>query len=107
MGVRCPGPWTCGVWPVKDKNIEIDIDRTHRQRVASAHAMPLPESEPISEVLRGLIDSQAKPLKEVALHAGVDYQRLYRWYNRITGTLDADLAEAVYKQLTGKAFVRP
>lgn len=68
-----------------------------------------PEPEPISETLRVLIDANTRPLKKIAADSGLDdagYQRLYRWHNRKTVVLDADLAEAVYKTLTGKTFVR-
>lgn len=65
-----------------------------------------PDPEPISETLRGLLDAHTGPLTKLAEDAGVDYQRLYRWYNRKTETLDVNIAEAVYKTLTGKTFVR-
>jgi hypothetical protein len=65
----------------------------------------MPEPEPISETLRALIDSDQRKLKKIAADAGVDYQSLRRWHIRATTTLDADMAEAVYKNLTGKPFV--
>lgn len=66
-----------------------------------------PDPEPITETLRVLITTSDRKLTQIAFEAGVDYQRLYRWFNGKTETLDANMAESVYKALTGKTFTRP
>ena len=70
--------------------------------------MPTPsDQEPITETLRVLITTSDRKLAQIATDAGADYQRLYRWFNGKTETLDVNMAEAVYKVLTGKTFTRP
>ena len=65
-----------------------------------------PEPPPISETIRRLIEADTRTLKRIAVLANADYQRLHRWYVGRTATFDADMAESVYKTLTGKSFTR-
>lgn len=67
---------------------------------------PQPEPPPISETIRRLIEADTRTLKRIAVLADADYQRLHRWYVGRTATLDANMAESVFKTLTGRRFTR-
>lgn len=64
------------------------------------------EPPPISEKIRALLEADTRPLKRIARLADVNYRRLHNWHSGLSSTLDADMAEAIYKVLTGRRFTR-
>lgn len=56
--------------------------------------------------IRRLLDESDKPLKQIADEANVGYHRLHRWFTGRTIVLGVGDAERLYRNLTGKEFVR-
>ena len=60
----------------------------------------------IEEVIRREIERSDLNLKQIANRADVDYMALWRWHSRNTSSLNAIMAEHVYKALTGRTFTK-
>lgn len=58
----------------------------------------------LSERIKDLIRHDPRPIKRLAVAAGVDYQSLYRWFHGKTANYDVDKARKVYQALTGEDF---
>lgn len=57
--------------------------------------------------LRFLIAESGKSLRSIAEQAGVKYALLWRWYNKKTWIIDADMAETVVLSLRKKGGEKP
>ena len=58
----------------------------------------------LTDRLRAKIDESDIPLRALARRSGVEHFAIYNWYSRRSPRLEADVADAVWKGLTGRAL---
>ena len=57
------------------------------------------------EKIKDLITASNRTLTDISTEAGVSFHVLFNWYSGRTVSLDVEVAEAVYCELTGKYFL--
>ena len=75
---------------------KLNIDGPHNKGFTSAPRMNL------TTELRTLIRDSKRPIRAIAIQAGVDPHTLWRWSKGRTKTIDADMAETVVLSLRKK-----
>jgi hypothetical protein len=55
--------------------------------------------------IKDLIAASDRTLTDISAEAGVSFHVLFNWYSGRTVSLDVEVAEAVYQELTGKRFL--
>lgn len=58
----------------------------------------------LTDRIRVRIEADGRPIRSIAADSGVSYWQVYNWYKNRSPRLEADVADALWRTMTGRAL---